>query len=58
MRVVVCGGVWCCRWLTFLALAEPEKQFALVRRHIDAIRRRSEFVDSEIVVMVEHNLGL
>ncbi len=39
-------------------LAEPEKQFALVQRHIDAIQYRSEFMDSEIVVMVERNLGL
>lgn len=37
---------------------EPEKQFALVQRHIDAIQHRSEFMDSEIVVMVERNLGL
>jgi hypothetical protein len=39
-------------------LAEPEKQFALVRRHVDTIRNQSEFVHSEVVVMVERNLGL
>ena len=47
---IACADVW--------HLAEPEKQFALVQRHIDAIQHRSEFMDSEIVVMVERNLGL
>ena len=36
---------------------EPEKQFALVQRHINRIRSHDEFDTSEIVVMVERNLG-
>lgn len=36
---------------------EPEKQFALVERHIDRIRDVSVLRESEIVVMVERNLG-
>ena len=38
--------------------AEPEKQFALVHRHILALQDKWEFRESEIVVMVERNLGL
>jgi len=36
---------------------EPEKQFALVHRHIDRIREDDIFRQSEIVIMVERNLG-
>ena len=36
---------------------EPEKQFAVVRRHIARIREEPMFALSEIVVMVERNLG-
>lgn len=36
---------------------EPEKQFALVHRHIDRIREDDIFRHSEIVIMVERNLG-
>ena len=38
-------------------LAEPDKQFALCQRHIMRIREREVFRFSEIVVMVERNLG-
>ena len=38
-------------------LIEPEKQFALVERHIKRIKCTSEFLFSEIVIMVERNLG-
>jgi hypothetical protein len=37
---------------------EPEKQFALVQRHIADIQCKYEFRNSQIVVMVERNLGL
>jgi 3-dehydroquinate dehydratase len=50
--MLACTGAdarWC---------AEPEKQFALVERHVAAIQARYEFRHSEIVVMVERNLGL
>jgi hypothetical protein len=40
-----------------LSCAEPEKQFALIERHIASLRRRSEFAESEVIVMVERNLG-
>lgn len=36
---------------------EPERQFALVERHINNIRKVREFVLSQIVIMVERNLG-
>ena len=36
---------------------EPEKQFALVERHIAALRARFQFAESQIIVMVERNLG-
>ena len=36
---------------------EPEKQFALVDRHVKRIKSTSEFLCSEIVIMVERNLG-
>jgi hypothetical protein len=39
------------------SLAEPEKQFALVERHVKRIKSVSEFVFSQIVIMVERNLG-
>lgn len=38
-------------------IAEPDKQFALCERHIMRIREREVFRHSEIVVMVERNLG-
>ena len=37
--------------------AEPAKQFALVRRHIERIREVQTLAFSEIVVMCERNLG-
>lgn len=37
--------------------AEPEKQFALVERHIDRIRQIPVFTYSPIIIMVERNLG-
>ena len=37
--------------------AEPDKQFALCERHIMRIREREVFRHSEIIVMVERNLG-
>ena len=43
--------------LTSVSSTEPEKQFALVERHIAALRARFQFADSPIVVMVERNLG-
>ena len=42
---------------TDCVFAEPEKQFALVERHVQRIKSKSEFVCSEIVIMVERNLG-
>jgi hypothetical protein len=39
------------------ATTEPEKQFAVVRRHIARIREEPMFALSEIVIMVERNLG-
>ena len=38
-------------------MAEPEKQFALIERHINRIRERPIFLNSEIIIMVERNLG-
>ena len=38
-------------------LAEPEKQFALVQRHICRLREVRELVFSEVIIMVERNLG-
>jgi hypothetical protein len=38
-------------------LAEPEKQFDLVERHINRIRSLNSLRCSEVVVMVERNLG-
>ena len=43
--------------LTFLLLTEPEKQFALLEKHIYDIRQREIFQNSEIIIMVERNLG-
>lgn len=37
--------------------AEPEKQFALLERHMGRLRERPIFQYSQIVVMVERNLG-
>ena len=45
------------RALTWRARAEPEKQFALVERHVKRIQSVPELRFSEIVVMVERNLG-
>ena len=39
------------------AWAEPEKQFALVERHISRLRKVRELVYSQIIIMVERNLG-
>lgn len=36
---------------------EPEKQFALVERHIDRLRTHPMLCDSPVVIMVERNLG-
>jgi 16S rRNA G1207 methylase RsmC len=36
---------------------EPEKQFALVQRHIQRLREEPMFQMSQIIVMVERNLG-
>ena len=38
-------------------MPEPEKQFALVERHISRIRSIRNFILSEVVIMVERNLG-
>ena len=38
-------------------LTEPEKQFALLEKHILGIREREIFQNSEIIIMVERNLG-
>jgi len=43
--------------LTLVACAEPEKQFALVQRHVLRIREIRELALSNIVIMVERNLG-
>jgi len=40
-----------------LPLAEPEKQFALVQRHVMRLREIRELTLSEIIIMVERNLG-
>lgn len=37
--------------------AEPEKQFALLEKHIKKLRERHIFQQSEIIIMVERNLG-
>lgn len=36
---------------------EPEKQFKLVEDHISRIRDQSVFMNSEIIIMCERNLG-
>ena len=36
---------------------EPEKQFALVHRHIERIREDPIFRQSQLVIMVERNRG-
>ncbi len=38
-------------------MSEPEKQFALTERHIARIQQREQFIYSEIIIMVERNLG-
>ena len=37
--------------------SEPEKQFALLTRHVDRLQAVAEMMFSPIVVMVERNLG-
>lgn len=37
-------------------LTEPEKQFALVTRHINKLKQIEELHFSEVVIMVERNL--
>jgi hypothetical protein len=39
------------------ACAEPEKQFALVERHISRLRQVRDLVYSQIIIMVDRNLG-
>ena len=46
-----------CTILWFYQIAEPEKQFALLERHLRRLRERPIFQYSQIVVMVERNLG-
>ena len=43
--------------LTLRAPAEPEKHFALLERHLARLRERFVLQNSEIVIMVERNLG-
>ena len=38
-------------------MSEPEKQFALTERHIARIQQTEQFIYSEIIIMVERNLG-
>jgi len=38
-----------------LWFVEPEKQFALVERHVKRIKSSSQFLLSEIIIMVERN---
>ena len=38
-------------------VAEPEKQFALVERHIHRLRQVRELTFSQVIIMVERNLG-
>jgi len=45
------------RALTNAHTQEPEKQFALVERHISRLRDIAMFQHSEIIIMVERNLG-
>jgi hypothetical protein len=40
-----------------LVPTEPEKQFALVQRHIRRLREVRELVFSQVIIMVERNLG-
>ena len=41
-----------------LFCADPEKQFGVLQEHIERIQEHHDFRHSEIVVMVERNLGL
>ena len=43
--------------LTARALAEPEKQYALVDKHVRRLREVDMLKNSPVVVMVERNLG-
>ena len=36
---------------------DPERQFLLLQRHIDGIRRNVHWIKSPITIYVEHNLG-
>jgi len=38
-------------------VAEPEKQFALVERHVHRLRQVRELTFSQVIIMVERNLG-
>jgi len=43
--------------VTSLSLQEVEKQFTLVTRHIDRLRKNAMLQTSEIIIMCERNLG-
>ena len=45
------------KFITDFFFTEPEKQFALLEKHIHGIRQREIFQNSEIIIMVERNLG-
>ena len=47
----------CLRRELTLHMTEPEKQFALVSRHIKRLREVRELTMSQIIIMVERNLG-
>lgn len=40
------------------ACADPEKQFELLEEHIGKLQAHHDLLHSEIIVMVERNLGL
>ncbi len=43
--------------MTLIKLADPEKQFSLLLRHIEMLRSRVQWMRSRMTVYVEHNLG-
>ena len=54
----MCTYVCTCVYVSVsICVSEPEKQFALVMRHINRLQLISEMMFSPIVVMVERNLG-
>jgi len=55
--VFACLCVLCVFAPLTLPYTEPEKQFALVERHIRRLREVRELVLSEVIIMVERNLG-